>query len=251
MAQPAVLDVRVRRALVFGLDRVTQTEVATAGMAPATDVFLPTTDHLYQQALDAVPKYPYDPTRTLALLAEAGWTRQGDTLVDSSGQQFILDILSSEGADNTLEQSLLAADWRKLGMNITQTIYPRSREADREFRAKFPGVNPTALTIDIPQIMEFGLSDTCPQAPRFQGNNRGCYQNPEFDRLYHVASTSLDPTERDNAIIQAQRLINEDVGKIPLAYRADAIAYRKGLVGLGSRWPTMGDTWNVAEWRWE
>jgi peptide/nickel transport system substrate-binding protein len=250
LGQPALEDVRVRRALIYGLDRVTIAEVATAGLAPATDVFMPPSDRYYQQAVDAVPKYPYDPTRAVALFAEAGWTRQGDALVNASGQRFVLDIFSSEGSDNEIEQSILAAEWRKLGMHVTETVYPRSRQNDREFRAKFAGVNPTALTIDLPQIMEFGLSDLCPQPPRYTGNNRGCWRNAEFDRLYQVAATSLDAAERANAIIQGQRIVNEDVGKIPLAYRTDAIAYRKGLAGIGTRWPTMGDTWNVHEWRW-
>jgi peptide/nickel transport system substrate-binding protein len=250
LGQPALEDVRVRRALIFGLDRVTLAEVATAGLAPATDTFLPPSDRFYQQAVDAVPRYPYDPTRALALFAEAGWTRQGDALVNAAGQRFVLDIFSSEGSDNEIEQSILAAEWRKLGMQVTETVYPRSRQNDREFRAKFAGVNPTALTIELPQIMELGLSDLCPQPPRYVGNNRGCWKNAEFDRLYQVAATSLDATERANAIIQAQRIVNDDVGKIPLAYRTDAIAFRKGLAGIGTRWPTMGDTWNVHEWRW-
>jgi peptide/nickel transport system substrate-binding protein len=251
MGQPALSDPRVRRALVFGLDRDSLAEISTAGLTSATDVFLSPTDRLYQRAVQAVPKYPYDASRALSLLAEAGWNSQNGALANAAGEPFSLDIFSSEGNDNESEQSILASDFRKLGMAVTQTTYPRSRSSDRAFRASFPGLNPTALTIEVPGTLEFGLSDLCPQPPRYAGNNRGCWQNAEFDRLYRIASSSLDQAERDNAIVQAQKVVNEDVGKIPLAYRVDAIAANKALSGLGPRWPDLGDTWNVHEWEWK
>jgi peptide/nickel transport system substrate-binding protein len=234
---------------VQGLDRASLTEVATAGLAEVTDVFLTPTDQLYQSANRAVAKYPYDLNRALALLREAGWTKQGDSLVDASGQPFTLDIFSSEGPDNETEQSILAAEYRKLGMQVTQTVYPRSRARDREFRSRFPGLNPTALQIEVPDTMNFGLSDACPRPPSFAGNNRGCWTNTEFDRLYQVASTSLDAQERGNAVVQALKIESEDVGKIPLSYRTDVVAFRKNLVGPGVRWPGLGDVWNIHEWR--
>jgi peptide/nickel transport system substrate-binding protein len=198
-----------------------------------------------------VAKYPYDVNRALALLQEAGWTKRGDALVSTAGQPFYLDIFSSEGPDNETEQAIIAADYRKLGMQVTETVYPRSRASDREFRSQFPGLNPTALQIEVPETMAFGLSDLCPRPPRFAGNNRGCWTNPEFDRLYQVASTSLDQMERGNAIVQALKIVSEDVGKIPLSYRTDVLAFRKGLVGPGPRWPGLGDVWNVHEWQWQ
>jgi peptide/nickel transport system substrate-binding protein len=251
LGQPALLDARVRRALTHGLDRESLAEIATAGMADVTEVFLAPTDQLYESANRAVARYPYDVNRALALLQEAGWTKQGDALVNASGQPFGLDIFSSEGPDNETEQAIIAADYRKLGMQVTETVYPRSRARDREFRSKFPGLNPTALTIEVPETLVFGLSDTCPRPPRYAGSNRGCWTNPEFDRLYQVASTSLDRAERGNAIVQALKIVTEDAGKIPLSYRADALAFRKGLVGPGARWPGQGDVWNIHEWRWE
>jgi peptide/nickel transport system substrate-binding protein len=251
VGQPALLDVRVRRALNHGLDRATLTEIATAGMANVTDIFLAPTDQLFDRANQSVAKYPYDLNRAMALLQEAGWTRQGETLVNASGQPFTLDIFSSEGPDNETEQAIVAADYRKLGMQVTETVYPRSRSRDREFRSKFPGLNPTALVIEVPETMVFGLGESCPRAPRYAGNNRGCWSNPEFDRLYRVATTALDRAERGNAIVQALKIVTEDAGKIPLSYRADALAYRKGLTGPGPRWPGYGDVWNIHEWQWQ
>jgi peptide/nickel transport system substrate-binding protein len=252
MGQPALNDVRVRRAMVLGLDRTTLTEIATAGLAEVTEVFMSPTDEFYQRATQVVRKYTYDVNGALALLREAGWSKQGDTLVNAAGQPFTLDIFSSEGADNELEQGILAAEYRKLGAQVTETVYPRSRQSDREFRAKFSVFNPTALQIEVPETLAFGLTDTCASPnSRWVGNNRGCWSNAEFDRQYQIASTSLDRNERGNAVIEAQRIVNDEVGKIPLSYRTDTIGLRKGLVGPGPRWPGAADVWNIHEWRWE
>lgn len=52
--------------------------------------------------------------------------------------------------------------------------------------------------------------------------------------------------------MQALKIITEDVGIIPLLHYSDILAFRKGLVGPGQRWPAQGGTtWNVHEWYWE
>ena len=100
--------------------------------------------------------------------------------------------------------------------------------------------------------MRRGVAAECPDpSRRYTGGNRGCWSNPEFDRLYEVASTSLDQAERGRAVVQALRIITEDVGLIGLFYTSENVPVRKGLVGPGPRWPgQIGNTWNVHEWQW-
>jgi hypothetical protein len=70
--------------------------------------------------------------------------------------------------------------------------------------------------------------------------------------LYVAASTSLDPQERGDAVVQALRILTEEVGLFGLSYVNENIAVRKGLLGPGPRWPgQIGTTWNIHEWRWE
>jgi peptide/nickel transport system substrate-binding protein len=253
--QPALLDVRVRRAIMHALDRDTLAEVVTAGGGRASNVYLSRNDPSYEQAAGAVPRYPHDLHRALALLQEAGWTRRGEALVNAGGVRFTLDHRVTEGTDNETEQNIMAADLRKLGMEISQTIPGKSRIRDAEYRIKFPGLNGTAFGIEVPETMRFGLADQCPDPNRrYTGGNRGCWRDPtgEYDRLYGIAATSLDAKERSDAMIRAHKIINEQVGILPLFHYGDNIAFRKGLVGPGPHWPAQGgDTWNIHEWRWE
>ena len=251
--QPALFDRRVRQAIAFAIDRPSMAEVVTQGTATAADVPLIPGDPLYPRVEQAVAKYPYDPTRSMALLQEAGWSRRGEALANSSGQPFGLDVWTTAAADNEREVSIMAADLSKIGMQINTLIIPQSRIRDSEYRVTFPGLNNTAQSIDIPNMLSVAISERCPTAQnRFGGGNRGCYNNPEFDRQFLVSSTSLDRAERDNALIQALRVITEDVGVISLTYNTENVAVRKGLVGPGARWPGQtGNTWSIHEWYWE
>lgn len=251
--QLALLDVRVRRAIAHALDRETMAQVVTAGLSGATEIYLSPVDPLYRQADQVIAKYPYDSSRALTLLGEAGWTKRGDTLVNAQGERFTLDIRSTTSTDNETELTIMAADLRKLGMDIIESMVPAVLIGDSEYRIKFPGLNNTALSIDTPGTLRRGVSAECPDPNRrYTGGNRGCWSNPEFDRLYDISASSLDTTERANAVAEALRILTNDVGLIGLSYTSENIPVRKGLVGPGPRWPgQVGNTWNVHEWQWQ
>lgn len=253
LEESALQDVRVRRAIVHAVDRETLAEAVSAGLSPATDIFLPPNDPLHAQAQQVIARYPYDPTRALALLAEAGWTRQADRLMNGLGERFKLDVRTTQGTTNQTEAAIIAADLSRLGMEMTESVVPASRIRDSEYRIKFPGLNTTALSIDNPGTLRRAVGAECPDpARRYSGGNRGCWRNAEFDRLYLVASSSLDVQERGQAVVEALKILTEDVGLFGLSYVPENIAVRKGLTGPGPRWPgQVGTTWNIHQWRWE
>lgn len=253
LIQPALLDLRVRRAIVHGIDREALAQVVSAGTSGATEIFLTPNDPLYQDAQKVIAKYPHDPQRSLGLLREAGWTKTGDRLVNVSGEPFTLDIRTTQGTSNETEASIMAADLSQLGMQVSQTVVPASRVRDSEYRIKFPGLNTTALSIHNPGTLRRAVSAECPNpSRRYSGGNRGCWTNSEFDRLYLIANTSLDAGDRGAAVVQALKIMTEDVGLFGLSYVTENIAVRRGLTGPGPRWPgQVGTTWNIHQWRWE
>ncbi len=252
-ALPALLDPRMRRAIAHAIDRPAIAEAVSAGTSPATEVMITPNDPLYPRVDQAIAKYAYDSRRALALLEEAGWTRRGEGLTNARGEALTLDITTPQVAENESEMSLAAADLSKLGMEITQTPIPQARSRDREYRASFRGLAITATSIDVPQALKDYTSEECPNPARgWAGSNRGCWRNPEFDRLFAIVNSTLNEGERTDAIVQMFKTHTEDVGLLGMSYHMDNIAVRKGLVGPGPRWPAQaGHTWNVFEWRWE
>jgi peptide/nickel transport system substrate-binding protein len=207
---------------------------------------------LFNRVQQAITRYPFDRNRALALLGEAGWARTGDGLTNASGQSFPLEIWTSQVSDNETEMNLVASDFGAIGIQATGMVIPIARNADREYRATFPGLTITATSVDIPGSMIDYSHERCPRAEnRFAGSNRGCWSHPEFEQFFRVAITTLDDAERQDAVIQALRVVTEDVASIPMSYNMEIIPVRKGLVGPAPRWPAQpGNTWNVYAWQW-
>ena len=249
----AMLDVRVRRALVHALDRPAIADAVLEGASMAADLMMTPQDPLYSRAQQVIGKYPYDVTRALALLQDAGWTLRGNTLINSSGEQFSMANRTTEMADNLTEMRIMSDYYARIGIDTLQTGVPEARNRDNEYRAYFPHLNITGQIIDLPKSLYYYSETECPASERqFIGQNRGCWQNPEYDRLFKLAMTSLDDDERASATVDAFKIVTNDVAVIPMSYNLDNIAVRKGLIGPGQRWPSaQGDTWNINEWRWE
>jgi len=250
---PAVLDPRVRRAFAHAIDRKSLAEVVSAGTSPAADMFLPPTHTLYQRAIaGGIPTYEFDPSRALALLSEAGWTRRGDAVVNAAGEQLSLEIRTTSGTDNETEASVIAADLTKIGIVASLNIMSEAVQENDEYRSTFPAMNGTARSIRSPETMGIWTTAQCPN-PRqaYRGANRGCWRNESFDQLFQVASTSLDANERADATASAVRILAQEVGVLGMSYNSENIAVRKGLVGPGPRSSEqVGNTWNIHEWHW-
>ena len=83
----------------------------------------------------------------------------------------------------------------------------------------------------------------CARAERaWVGSNRGCFSDPEYDRLWNTFLTALDKNERNAAHVQAMKLLSEKVAGMPLYYGYLITGFSSGLVG-----PKYGYT-NIHEW---
>jgi peptide/nickel transport system substrate-binding protein len=91
------------------------------------------------------------------------------------------------------------------------------------------------------------------QANRFQGNNRGGWSNPEYDRLWEAFNATLDRAERNRQVIQMLKLVSEEVPAIPIYFNFAPTAHLSTLTGpqQGARVPDPLVSWNIHEWAWK
>ena len=93
---------------------------------------------------------------------------------------------------------------------------------------------------------------TCDEAAQQSNNwssaNWSRYCNPQFDKLYQMSTTELDPESRRNLIIQMNDLLIEDVAVIPLVERALAFGVSNTLEGVEPT-PWDVDVWNIKDWK--
>jgi len=155
--QPALLELRVRRALFHAIDRERLIATVSNGTSGTSDIPFSPSDPVYEPAMQVITKYPYDPTRALALLQEAGWTRTSDgPLVNTAGERFVSDLRESQGPDTEAEGNIVISDLSKLGMEVKLELVPESRIRDLEYRATFPGMASGSLPVGGPRGLELG-----------------------------------------------------------------------------------------------
>jgi peptide/nickel transport system substrate-binding protein len=248
----ALLDVRVRRALAHALDKAAIIEGVLNGEGTPADTLMSPQMPYYQALLDAIPKYPHDLQRTEQLMGEAGFTRPpGGFYVGANGERFDPEFRAFGGGQEETELAIMVDTLRRSGIDIVSNVVPAVYSRDVQIRAAFPG-----LTANVTQLSERTVfnkleSFNIPlESNRWSGFNRGAWASPEFDRLEVVFNTSLDRAVRDRTVIDMMKIVNDDVGVIPLYYNLDAIAHVATLTGPTTAAPDTARDWSAPDWRW-
>ncbi len=114
---PILKDIRVRRALIHGIDRDAISRQLFAGRQPVAHSSVNPLDWVYS---DDIPKYPYDPKKANRLLDEAGWTvRKKGIRHNKKGERLTLELMTTAGnRTRELVEQVLQSQWRALGVDV-------------------------------------------------------------------------------------------------------------------------------------
>jgi peptide/nickel transport system substrate-binding protein len=237
----ALLDRGIRAALAHAIDRKALSDGLLDGQGILMDSLILPHERWFTSVDRAVAKYAYDPRRADQLLQETGFTR-GDAGFYASPTEgrLSLELRVSAGGQNEQQNEIIVDDWRRAGIEATSHPFPVARLQDGQYRASFPalqgsvGGNPNSL-----------ISTAIPRpGNRWQGSNRGAWLSSEYDRLYQAFNATLDPDERAAQIVQAMKLVSEELPILTLYYDFTVVAHIAGLEGPRPG----GDAWNVHEW---
>jgi peptide/nickel transport system substrate-binding protein len=246
-------DLRVRQALIYGLNREEIVEALLFGLVPRADFYVPPDDPLAKIADErGLPRYPYDLTRAERLLAEAGWTRGADRVFhNSAGQPLTVDVTASGQGDNVAEATTVAGQWSASGFLSKPTPYPANlaTEAAGQVRHSIPGalIWPWNFTTSDPRTIT--TTEIGSVATRWRGGNYGGYSNPTYDSLYDQLASELDITKRQETQFQMLKILAEELPVLPMFYRATGLAMRKGVEGPTTTPPIQaGSAWNIHQW---
>lgn len=230
---PQLSDVRVRRALLMGLDRGSISARLFGGKVPVAASSVSPLDWVYDKTLDAIP---YDPKAAAALLDQAGWTVGADGVRQRDGVRLSIDLQTTAG-NRTRErvEQVIQAQWKALGVEVVIRNLPaRVLFGDVLDQRKFTGFalfawisapeNPPRSTLHCEEI---------PSAENgWRGQNYTGYCNPEMDRLIDAVEVELDETKRAALWQQIQRLYAQDLPALPLYFRAESYLLPPWLEGL-------------------
>jgi ABC-type transport system substrate-binding protein len=171
-------DPRVRRALgmAINVDDIIRYVLYDQGER-TTGPFLQQTEY-YDRS---IPPLPCDPAGALALLAEAGWHRNGEGMLEKDGQRLRFTLITNSGNDTRKSILAIAQDaWRRIGVDVRTdlvewSVFVKERVNKLDFDALVLGWS-MGVEPDLYQIWH--SSQTGPQQLNFIG-----YRNPEADEL--------------------------------------------------------------------
>jgi peptide/nickel transport system substrate-binding protein len=254
LANPALLDVRVRRALAHTIDKEGLDQALFEGQGTGLGVmadvpFIPRTTGYFSQIEPVVTKYPYDSSRTQALLTEAGYARSGDAVWASpSGGRLAFDLLTGATAQNEAEMAVIAAGWRQVGFDIREAVMPAAQAQDGMARSMFPGLSIISIPLGEDTLAAAGTAGISTPENRWTGRNRGSWSNAEFDRFADAFTRTLDQQQRVEAVAGMARVFTQELPNISMYFQPTPTAFMSGLTGPREVDPTADIGWNIHEW---
>jgi peptide/nickel transport system substrate-binding protein len=230
---PILADLRVRKALLYAMDRKTITQRLFEGMQPVADTWVNPLDPNYAKD---VPSYPYDLAKAKALLAEAGWKPAGDGICrNAKGDRLSLELTTTAGNRlRELTEQVLQNQWKAACVDVTIRNEPaRTLFGETLKERKYPGMVMYGWTSGVGESPRRTLgSDNIPTAENnWGGNNTVAFNDPKMDEDIAKAEGELDPAKQKVLWAEMQRIYAEQVPVLPLFFRAEPHVVPKWLQG--------------------
>ncbi|MGH6662432.1 MAG: peptide ABC transporter substrate-binding protein [Rhodospirillales bacterium] len=234
LSNPILNDIRVRRALIYGIDRGSISDKLFAGRQPVAHSNVNPLDWVYT---DDLPKYAYDPKKAAGLLDEAGWsTMKGGFRHNNKGERLTLELMTTAGnRTRELVEQVLQSHWKAIGIDVRiRNEAPRVFFGQTVTQRKFTGFAMFAW-ISAPESVPRTTLHSAhipTNANNFAGQNYTGFRNAEVDKLIESIEIELDRAKRKKLWHRLQVIYATELPVIPLYFRAEPYIMPKWLTGL-------------------
>ncbi len=234
---PLFVDVPVRQALLYALDRQLIAEEIFFGYASQANG----TQHPLSIAYDESRVntiYDYDPERARSLLEEAGWAEGDDGIRQKDGIRFRFECLYAENVEpRRLILTYAQQAWKEVGIEMQPVALP--------FQTLFDSFDTCEFEMVLHGI-SWGVNGSqgelfrCDAVPP-DGSNTMHYCNPRYDELDALQMAELDVEKRIDLLIEQSNIVNDEVAAGILLFHTDVLGSRATLHnflpnGYGAFW---------------
>jgi peptide/nickel transport system substrate-binding protein len=250
---PFLSDLLVRRAMAMAIDR-------EAIAAPYGRGGRLTTNILVEPSFFASPKnaFEYNTQKAAQLLEEAGWVdSNGDGVREKDGVELRLVFQTSiqplrQAAQEQVKKDLEAIGFAVELKQVDASIFLGPPKDTTDTRRQFyTDLEEFAFSNKSPDPSAYMAAWVCDQAAQKENDwslpNWSRYCNPEFDALFHQATTELDPEKRAELFVRMNELLIQDIAVIPLVNTTQPMAISMDIKGYEST-PWDVEVWNLADW---
>lgn len=242
-------DVRVRQALLYGVDRQKLMQALFEGKQKVALHNTHPQDELYTED---VRRFPYDPDKAKGLLDETGWKATADGYRYKDGKKLSFTLITT-AHDKTREliEVFLQDQWRQIGVGIEiKNEPPRVFFGDTVRLGQYPHMAMFAWVgrPHVPYLATIHPGSIPTKENGYNGQNSGAWVNKEVGELLDKIMVTFDVNERKKLMQRVLALYAEEVPVIPLYYRTEIVVAPKNLENFEITGHQFYSTYNVEKW---
>jgi peptide/nickel transport system substrate-binding protein len=247
LRRPLFGDVRLRRALEMGVDRVGILTKLGHGLGDLSPVA--SSPRISPDYDPNVPKYPYDPVKARAALEALGWKAGPDGIRVKNGQRLAFDYATqSESATGRAIEQYVQRGWHDIGADVEVKNQPAAQFFDNTANGVLQGGHydvagfAWVAAADPDDSSIYRSSNFAPS-----GQNALFWKDPVADKAMADGLATIDPAKRKAAAWIEQTRFAEDVPSIILYFRRNAYVYNSDLKGFSPS-PVLTSFWNPQDY---
>lgn len=205
-------DLKVRQAIIQGVDRKTAVHLVKADLANVA--YGPLTQPTLGYDPSVEKYYPYDVDKAGALLDEAGWVAGANGVRQKDGQPLKLEMIMFDSGDNKAAAELVQAMLQKLGFDASLDVTAYDAFADHVSSGKYNTAEMNWTAID-PDLVVYDMFSSKQVTGEGQFN-RSRYADPHMDELIAQGERTADIDERKKVYAEIQKLAMDQALILPL-----------------------------------
>ena len=219
-----LLDVRIRQAIDWAIDKQQIANVAMDGLAPVASSLLSPVQEYYRWQVPADQQYTYDPAKAKAILSAAGYKMgPGGIRVAPNGKplKFRLAAMTDYPMDVTAAK-LISGYLKRVGIGTTLQVMDEGAFTNDNYSNANDDLYIWNWNADIDPGY---ILSTFTTGQLLDGSDSE-YTNPQYDALYVKQSEAMDPVARRAIIDQMQEILYRDSPYAILWYNTNIQAFR-------------------------
>lgn len=219
---PKFQDVKVRQALMYGLNRAEVVEIIYGPYANVLNI--PQSSVSWAYTDEGIEPYEFDMEKAKQLLDEAGWVAGADGTREKDGKKF--EIHFSATADNPVIDALIPVmtqNYQELGIKLTAETLDFNAIMDKKDKGEFEMF-----------FAAWGLTpdpDSTVYITDGQQNDIG-FSNPDYDAAMKKGLNAFDLEERKAAYAEAYQVLNQNVPDLLIYQRRDMWGINSRINGM-------------------